>query len=109
MRVEKGTRGSGTSAVARDVQLLAPHPTAGEPPGGSVSLLSHLIPLQQLVTAVPRLLGPLADLPPVRRLVTELAVGRLAGATPARGHGEMARLAPRARRVMPDDCGHLST
>ena len=49
-----------------------------------MSLLSQLIPLQQVVTAVPRLLGPLADLPAVRRVLTELAVGRLAGATPAR-------------------------
>ena len=49
-----------------------------------MSLLSQLVPLQQVTTAVPRLLGPFADVPLVRRLLTELAVRRLAGATPPR-------------------------
>jgi prostaglandin-endoperoxide synthase 2 len=49
-----------------------------------VSLLSQFRPLQQMVTLVPRLLEPFGEVPFVRRVVTELAVWRLAGATPPR-------------------------
>ena len=64
-----------------------------------------------LVRQVQALMGRADSRPDLPDLDLPLLVlcGRQDAITPLDGHEEMARLAPRARLVVLDDCGHLST